>query len=144
MNCSKLTEDRIPELGMEFNSEEDTYKFYNKYAFKMDFSIRKNYLNKDKDGVTTSRRYSCYKESVKCKYEGDVSESEPTSISFDEHMFIGCRSSIDSVSAERATISTHCNKDAYNVFSPSPQERNSTLGLRLTIDINSPQLQVDE
>ncbi|XP_027121897.1 protein FAR1-RELATED SEQUENCE 5-like [Coffea arabica] len=69
MNCSKLAEDGTPELGMEFNSEEDAYKFYNKYAFKMDFSIRKDYLNKDKDGVTTPRRYSCCKEGVKRKYE---------------------------------------------------------------------------
>nr|XP_027075921.1 protein FAR1-RELATED SEQUENCE 7-like [Coffea arabica] len=71
MDCSKLTEDKIPELGMEFNSEEDAYKFYNKYAFKMSFSVRKNYLNKDKDGVITSRRYTCCKKGVKRKYEGD-------------------------------------------------------------------------
>ncbi|XP_027122965.2 protein FAR1-RELATED SEQUENCE 5-like [Coffea arabica] len=67
MDCSKLAENGTPELGMEFNSEEDAYKFYNKYAFKMGFSVRK-----DKDGVTTSRRYSCCKEGVKRKYEGDV------------------------------------------------------------------------
>nr|XP_027124308.1 protein FAR1-RELATED SEQUENCE 7-like [Coffea arabica] len=72
MDCSKLAKDGTPELGMEFNSEDDAYKFYNKYAFKMDFSVRKDYLNKDKDGVTTSRRYSCCKEGVKCKYKGDV------------------------------------------------------------------------
>ncbi|XP_027150221.1 protein FAR1-RELATED SEQUENCE 5-like [Coffea eugenioides] len=72
MDCSKLAENGTPELGMEFNSEEDAYKFYNKYAFKMGFSVRKDYLNKDKDGVTTSRRYSCCKEGVKRKYEGDV------------------------------------------------------------------------
>ncbi|XP_071933754.1 protein FAR1-RELATED SEQUENCE 5-like [Coffea arabica] len=72
MDCNKLAEDRTPELGMEFNSEEDAYKFYNKYAFKIGFSVRKDYLNKDKDGVTTSRRYSCCKESVKRKYEGDM------------------------------------------------------------------------
>ncbi|XP_027158391.1 protein FAR1-RELATED SEQUENCE 5-like [Coffea eugenioides] len=57
---------------MEFNSEEDAYKFYNKYAFKMSFCVRKDYLNKDKDGVTTSRRCSYFKEGVKRKYEGDV------------------------------------------------------------------------
>ncbi|XP_027071912.1 protein FAR1-RELATED SEQUENCE 5-like [Coffea eugenioides] len=57
---------------MEFNSEEDAYKFYNKYAFKMGFSVHKDYLNKDKDGVTTSRRYSCCKEGVTRKYESDV------------------------------------------------------------------------
>ncbi|XP_071916166.1 protein FAR1-RELATED SEQUENCE 5-like [Coffea arabica] len=72
MDCNKLAEDGIPELGIEFNGEEDAYKFYNKYASKMDFSIRKDYLNKDKDGVTTSKRYSCCKKGVKRKYEGDV------------------------------------------------------------------------
>ncbi|XP_027102938.1 protein FAR1-RELATED SEQUENCE 5-like [Coffea arabica] len=69
MDCTKLAEDGIPELRMEFNNEEDTYKFYNKYVFRMGFSVRKDYLNKDKDGVVTSRRYSCCKEGVKCKYE---------------------------------------------------------------------------
>nr|XP_027086602.1 protein FAR1-RELATED SEQUENCE 5-like [Coffea arabica] len=70
MNCSKLAGDEIPELGMEFNNEEDAYKFYNNYAFKMSFSVRKDYVNKDKDGVTTSRR--CCKEGVKRKYKGDL------------------------------------------------------------------------
>ncbi|XP_027122369.1 protein FAR1-RELATED SEQUENCE 5-like [Coffea arabica] len=72
MDCNKLAEDEITELGMEFNSEKDAYKFYNKYAFQMDFSVRKDYLNKYKDNVTTSRRYRCCKEGVKRKYEGDV------------------------------------------------------------------------
>ncbi|XP_027124340.1 protein FAR1-RELATED SEQUENCE 5-like [Coffea arabica] len=72
MDCSKLVEDGTPELEMEFNSEDDAYKFYNKYAFKMGFSVCKDYLNKDKNGVTTYRRYSCCKESVKRKYESDV------------------------------------------------------------------------
>ncbi|XP_071921737.1 protein FAR1-RELATED SEQUENCE 5-like [Coffea arabica] len=72
MDCSKLTEDKISELGMEFNSEEDAYKFYNKYAFEMSFSVRKDYLNKDKDDVITSRRYSCCKKGVKRKYESDA------------------------------------------------------------------------
>ncbi|XP_027155356.1 protein FAR1-RELATED SEQUENCE 7-like [Coffea eugenioides] len=70
MDCNKLVEDRTPELEMEFNSEEDAYKFYNNYAFKTDFNVCKDYLNKDKDGVTTSRRYSYCKEGVKRKYEG--------------------------------------------------------------------------
>ncbi|XP_071918767.1 protein FAR1-RELATED SEQUENCE 5-like [Coffea arabica] len=72
MGYSKLAENGTPELGMEFNSEKDAYKFYNKYAFKMGFSVRKDYLNKDKDGVTTSMRYSCCKKGVKRKYECDV------------------------------------------------------------------------
>ncbi|XP_071933753.1 protein FAR1-RELATED SEQUENCE 5-like [Coffea arabica] len=75
---------------------------------------------------------------------GEVSESEPTSVEFDEHMFMGCCSSTDSVSEERAAISTHCDINGYHVFLPSPQERNNTQGLRLTIDAASPQRQVDE
>nr|XP_027109388.1 uncharacterized protein LOC113729270 [Coffea arabica] len=38
----------------------------------MSFSIRKDYLNKNKDAVTTFRRCSYFKEDVKRKYEGDV------------------------------------------------------------------------
>ncbi|XP_027122269.1 protein FAR1-RELATED SEQUENCE 5-like [Coffea arabica] len=72
MDYSKLVEDGTPELGMEFNNEDDVHKFYNKYAFKMDFSVCKDYLNKNKNGVTTYRRYSCCKEGVKRKYESDV------------------------------------------------------------------------
>ncbi|XP_071913989.1 protein FAR1-RELATED SEQUENCE 5-like [Coffea arabica] len=72
MDYNKLAEDGTPELGMEFNSEEDAYKFYNKYTFRMGFSVRKDYLNKDKGGVITSKRYSCCKEGVKRKYKGDV------------------------------------------------------------------------
>nr|XP_027101054.1 protein FAR1-RELATED SEQUENCE 5-like [Coffea arabica] len=98
--------------------------------------------------------------------ETTVSESKPTSIEFDEHIFMGCRSSTDSAHSrsqsvngppnavapeieesemeERAAISTHCDIDGYNVFSPSPQERNNTQGLRLTVDVATPQMQVDE
>ncbi|XP_027103038.1 protein FAR1-RELATED SEQUENCE 5-like [Coffea arabica] len=91
MDCSKLVEDETPELGMEFNSDEDAYKFYNKYALKMSFSVSKNYLNKDKDSVTTSRRYSCCKKGVKRKYEGDVMPKRtraPTKIGYGVKMVI--------------------------------------------------------
>ncbi|KAK1569131.1 hypothetical protein Q3G72_032952 [Acer saccharum] len=41
-------------FGMEFDSEETTYKFYYEYARKMGFSIRKEVVVKDKhtDEVT--------------------------------------------------------------------------------------------
>nr|XP_027098939.1 protein FAR1-RELATED SEQUENCE 2-like [Coffea arabica] len=88
-----------------------------------------------------------------------VSESEPTSLEFDEHMFLGCRSSTDSVSThsrsqsvngspnavapeieesemeERAAISIHRDIDAYHVFSPSPQEINNTQSLQLAVGV---------
>ena len=53
-----MAEDGTHELGMEFNMEEDAYKFYNKYAFKMGFSVRKDYLNKHKDYLVYFMRLS--------------------------------------------------------------------------------------
>ncbi|XP_027101000.1 protein FAR1-RELATED SEQUENCE 5-like [Coffea arabica] len=97
-----------------------------------------------------------------------VSESEPTSVSFEEYMFMGCRSSTDSVSThsmsqtvngppnavapdidesqteERGAISTHCDVDAYHVFALSPQGRNNTQGLQLRVDVASPEKEVDK
>jgi zinc finger SWIM domain-containing protein 3 len=32
----------IPKIGMKFNSEQDTYDFYNAYASNMGFSIQRN------------------------------------------------------------------------------------------------------
>ncbi|XP_071940181.1 uncharacterized protein [Coffea arabica] len=41
---------------MEFQSEDEAYNFYNRYGLIVGFSIQKDYLNKDKDGIVTSRR----------------------------------------------------------------------------------------
>ncbi|XP_027174418.1 protein FAR1-RELATED SEQUENCE 7-like [Coffea eugenioides] len=43
-------------IGMEFQSEDEAYNFYNRYGLVVGFSVRKDYLNKDKEGVITSRR----------------------------------------------------------------------------------------
>ncbi|OAY82811.1 Protein FAR1-RELATED SEQUENCE 5 [Ananas comosus] len=52
-----------PRVGLEFNSIEDGKKFYNDYAFKMGFSIRKTYHYKSKkhDDAITSVTYCCAK-----------------------------------------------------------------------------------
>nr|XP_027123335.1 protein FAR1-RELATED SEQUENCE 5-like [Coffea arabica] len=62
--CSKI--------GMEFQSEDEAYNFYNKYGLVVGFSVRKDYLNKDKNGVITLKRYICCKEGFKPRYKGDV------------------------------------------------------------------------
>ncbi|XP_071933886.1 protein FAR1-RELATED SEQUENCE 5-like [Coffea arabica] len=41
---------------MEFQSEDEAYNFYNRYGLVVRFNVRKDYLNKDKDGVVTLRR----------------------------------------------------------------------------------------
>ena len=60
-----MEEALCPKIGMEFQSEDEAYNFYNRYGLVVGFSVRKDYLNKDKDGVVTSRRYTCCKEGFK-------------------------------------------------------------------------------
>ena len=53
---------------MEFDSEEAAYIFYNEYARKMGFSVRKEQVVKNKKtGEVTSRIYSCSKEGYQSK-----------------------------------------------------------------------------
>nr|DAD40127.1 TPA_asm: hypothetical protein HUJ06_014450 [Nelumbo nucifera] len=47
---------------MEFESEESAYCFYNSYAKRKGFTIRKDWKNKNKQGLITSRRYFCGKQ----------------------------------------------------------------------------------
>ncbi|OMO86939.1 hypothetical protein COLO4_20854 [Corchorus olitorius] len=50
-------------LGMEFNSEDEAYEYYNAYAREIGFSIRKEYVNRNKKlGYVTSRKFTCFKE----------------------------------------------------------------------------------
>ncbi|XP_027082420.1 protein FAR1-RELATED SEQUENCE 5-like [Coffea arabica] len=67
-----MEEALCPKIGIEFQSEDKAYNFYNRYGLVVGFSVRKDYLNKDKDSVVTSRRYTCCKEGFKRRYEGDV------------------------------------------------------------------------
>ncbi|GAU41201.1 hypothetical protein TSUD_26260 [Trifolium subterraneum] len=55
--------DSEPHLGMKFDSEETAYDFYNEYSKNIGFGIRREYVNKSKkDGVLTSRKFTCFKE----------------------------------------------------------------------------------
>jgi zinc finger SWIM domain-containing protein 3 len=55
--------DFTPKLGIEFDSKQEAYDFYNEYGRNSGFSIRKEWYNKRKiDGVVTSRKFACCKE----------------------------------------------------------------------------------
>jgi zinc finger SWIM domain-containing protein 3 len=54
--------DYTPCLEMEFESEVAAYEFYNEYSRRIGFGIRREYGNKSrKDGILTSRRFTCFK-----------------------------------------------------------------------------------
>ncbi|RWR82329.1 protein FAR1-RELATED SEQUENCE 5-like protein [Cinnamomum micranthum f. kanehirae] len=62
-----------PVVGMEFQTEDDAYDFYNKYARKAGFSIRKDTKNRDrKTGVIKSRRFVCSREGYRRPDKRDV------------------------------------------------------------------------
>ncbi|KAF1877862.1 hypothetical protein Lal_00038171 [Lupinus albus] len=61
--------DIVPYVGMEFETEDHAYKFYNMYAGFIGFSIRKDWKNTsklDKD-IVIARRFVCFKEGLKRK-----------------------------------------------------------------------------
>ncbi|WOL04083.1 protein FAR1-RELATED SEQUENCE 12-like [Canna indica] len=51
-----------PKVDMEFEDDEKAYQFYNEYARKIGFDVRKAWINRKASGVIISRTYVCYKE----------------------------------------------------------------------------------
>ncbi|KAM6547360.1 hypothetical protein CsatB_019036 [Cannabis sativa] len=56
---SKIEDEAIPKIGMEFITEGEAYDFYNAYAYKIGFSIRRSKMHKDLDGRITDRIFCC-------------------------------------------------------------------------------------
>lgn len=70
--------DRIPKLGMGFDSEDHAYEFYNAYAGRVGFSVRKDYVNRSKiDGAVASRRFTCFREGFRQKDNRDLNVKRP-------------------------------------------------------------------
>uniref|UniRef100_A0A7N2N736 FAR1 domain-containing protein n=1 Tax=Quercus lobata TaxID=97700 RepID=A0A7N2N736_QUELO len=91
-DSQKLDTDYIPKLGIEFGSEQEAYDFYNECGRNYGFSIRKEWCNKrKKDGVVTSRKFTCCKERNKAPWERDGEnkyERAETRIGCNAHMII--------------------------------------------------------
>ncbi|KAH7847219.1 hypothetical protein Vadar_023420 [Vaccinium darrowii] len=56
---SRISKESIPQLDMDFLTEEAAYNFYNSYAYKVGFSIRRHKEHRDKSGKITSRTFCC-------------------------------------------------------------------------------------
>ncbi|KAK6936413.1 FAR1 DNA binding domain [Dillenia turbinata] len=60
-------------IGMEFESDEHAYNFYNKYAGLVGFSVRKDWVNRSKvHGKVVSRKFTCSKEGYRRKDKRDA------------------------------------------------------------------------
>ncbi|KAJ3703813.1 hypothetical protein LUZ61_007518 [Rhynchospora tenuis] len=62
LNSYSKIDPRFPIVGMMFYSEEEAYNFYNSYARKRGFSVRKGHLSRRKDGSVQCRHYMCSNE----------------------------------------------------------------------------------
>ncbi|KAL2335233.1 hypothetical protein Fmac_016446 [Flemingia macrophylla] len=70
--------DGVPKLGMGFDTEEHAYEFYNTYAGRVGFSVRKDYINRSKiDGAVASRRFTCFREGFRQKDKRDTNVKRP-------------------------------------------------------------------
>ncbi|KAK9282735.1 hypothetical protein L1049_010955 [Liquidambar formosana] len=82
-----------PYLNMKFDTEGHAYTWYNEYAKGIGFSVRREYVNKNKEtGVITSRRFVCFKEGIRRKDKRDMLVKKPrkeTRTGCEAHMTIG-------------------------------------------------------
>ncbi|KAF1870897.1 hypothetical protein Lal_00030208 [Lupinus albus] len=62
----------IPKIGMEFECEDATYTFYNYYAYKVGFSIRRGRSHKAIDGQVVDRLLFCSCEGHRVNDKRDV------------------------------------------------------------------------
>ncbi|XP_062100330.1 protein FAR1-RELATED SEQUENCE 5-like [Humulus lupulus] len=69
---SEISEKSIPKIGMEFETEDEAYNFYNSYAYKVCFGIRKSKGYKDKHDVMINRTICCSCERYRQKDKRDV------------------------------------------------------------------------
>ncbi|XP_052477364.1 protein FAR1-RELATED SEQUENCE 5 isoform X1 [Gossypium raimondii] len=65
--------DGVLRVGIEFESDEHAYRFYNKYARLSGFSVRKDWVNRSKiHGQVVSRKFTCSKEGYRRTDQRDV------------------------------------------------------------------------
>lgn len=76
-----------PKVDMEFENDEKAYQFYNDYARRIGFDVRKAWVNRRSSGVIISRTYVCYKEGY---YGNKKDESQVEKHRFRPNERTGC------------------------------------------------------
>lgn len=71
--CFPSSANTVLGIGMEFESDDHAYRFYNKYATLVGFNVRKDWVNRSKvHGQVVSRKFTCSKEGYRRKDKRDV------------------------------------------------------------------------
>ncbi|KAL7258174.1 hypothetical protein ACSBR1_004317 [Camellia fascicularis] len=96
----KLANNSMPCVGMEFDSEEGAYDFYNEYGRIMGFSIRRDYHTKSKkDGIMINRKFVCCKEGEKEKDKRKLCDAQGINVDLADDTGISLKASHDLISA---------------------------------------------
>ncbi|KAL0386562.1 UNVERIFIED_CONTAM: protein FAR1-RELATED SEQUENCE 4 [Sesamum latifolium] len=70
---STISKEKIPKVGMEFDSEEEAYNFYNEYAKAIEFGIRRQNIHNDANGRIIDRTFCCACQGHRKKDKRDAS-----------------------------------------------------------------------
>ncbi|KAJ4790319.1 FAR1-related sequence 7 [Rhynchospora pubera] len=66
----------VPKMGMEFDDDEEAYRYYVTYADSIGFSVRKHQVKRRASGLVYSRTFVCHKEGFRKKTDAEK-EREP-------------------------------------------------------------------
>ncbi|KAI3951466.1 hypothetical protein MKW92_016601, partial [Papaver armeniacum] len=69
---SKIRKEQLPVIGMEFETEDEAFRFYNAYAYNFGFNIRRSTLHCFGDGKLKDRLYVCSAQGTRRKDKRDV------------------------------------------------------------------------
>lgn len=73
VHSARSSKTEVLKLGTEFETDEQAYRFYNKYAELVGFSIRKDWVNRSKvHGRVMSRKFTCSRQGHRKKDKRDV------------------------------------------------------------------------
>jgi zinc finger SWIM domain-containing protein 3 len=61
----------VPKMGMEFDDDEEAYRYYVTYADSIGFGVRKHQVKRRASGVVYSRTFVCHKEGFRKKTVND-------------------------------------------------------------------------
>lgn len=61
----------VPKMGMEFDDDEEAYRYYVTYADSIGFGVRKHQVKRRASGVVYSRTFVCHKEGFRKKTDSD-------------------------------------------------------------------------
>ncbi|KAL0350016.1 UNVERIFIED_CONTAM: protein FAR1-RELATED SEQUENCE 4, partial [Sesamum radiatum] len=70
---STISEEKIPKIGMKFDSEEEAYNFYNEYEKAIGFGIRRHNIHNDASGRIIDMTFCCACQGHRVKDKRDAS-----------------------------------------------------------------------